>query len=127
MKKTKAKKQQQTRRHARVRSQVKGSALKPRLSVYRSNRGMFLQLIDDESGRTLVSAGMKEIKIGAKAPSAGGQTAGKLNASQELGKLIAQKAKDKKITKVVFDRSHYKYHGRTKAAADGARAGGLEF
>lgn len=117
MDKTKAKKQQQIRRHNRVRSTVKGSAAKPRLSVYRSNRGMFLQLIDDASGKTLASAGVKEVKA----------EGGKVNVSKELGKLIAKKAADKKISQAVFDRGSYKYHGRTKAAAEGAREGGLQF
>lgn len=117
MDKNKAKNKQQKRRHVRVRSKIAGTAERPRLSVFRSNRGMFLQLIDDDSGRTLASATFKEIK----------KTAGKVGLSQELGKLLAEKAKAKKISRVVFDRSSYKYHGRVKAAAEGARAGGLEF
>jgi large subunit ribosomal protein L18 len=106
------------RRHARIRAKIKGTAECPRFSVFRSNRGMFLQLIDDESGKTLVSAGVKEIK------------AKKLKKSEmaaELGKLLASKAIAKKIGKVVFDNSFYKFHGRIKAAAEGARAGGLKF
>lgn len=121
MDKIKKKKQQQARRHSRVRAKISGNEFQPRLSVFRSNRAMFLQLIDDLSGRTLVSASAKEIK------KAAGKTAGKIDLSKELGKLIAQKAKTLKITKVVFDRGSYKYHGRVKAAADGAREGGLEF
>jgi len=119
MDKNKEKNIQQARRHARVRAKVKGTTARPRLSVYRSNRGMFLQLIDDESGKTLASAGLKELK--------GAKVAGKLAISQELGKLIAEKAKNKKIAEAVFDRGSYKYHGRVKAAAEGARAGGLKF
>jgi len=106
----------QARRHGRVRAKVSGTGARPRLSVFRSNKGMFLQLIDDVSGQTLASATMKEVKA-----------KNKVEAGQELGKLLADKAKTKKINKVVFDRSYYKYHGRVKAAADGARAGGLEF
>lgn len=117
MDKVKAKNQQQARRHARVRARISGTAARPRLSVFRSNRGLFLQLIDDESGKTLVSAGSQEIK------GAGNKTA----LSQTLGQLLAKKATDKKITRVVFDRGFYKYHGRVKAAAEGARAGGLQF
>jgi len=126
MDKTKAKKIKHARRHARVRAKIKGTAARPRLSVYRSNRGMFLQLIDDVSGRTLASAGLKEIKASAPAGKKG-EAVGKQAASQELGKLLAQKALAKKISQVVFDRSSYKYHGRVKAVAEGARAGGLKF
>ncbi len=117
MDKTKVKNKQQARRSARVRSKISGSAARPRLSVYRSNKGMFLQLIDDATGQTLASAALKEIK----------NFPNKVEAGKELGKLIAQKAKDKKISQVVFDRSSYKYHGRVKAVADGAREGGLVF
>lgn len=105
------------RRHGRVRAKVSGSAERPRLSVYRSNKGMYLQLIDDLDGKTLASASLRELKAAGK----------KTEASQELGKLLAKKAKEKKIDRVVFDRGSYKYHGRVKAAAEGARAGGLEF
>jgi large subunit ribosomal protein L18 len=117
MDKNKAKNQQQARRHARVRAKVSGTATCPRLSVFRSNRGMFLQLVDDEAGKTLASAAVKELK----------QPGTKTEASKELGKLIAEKAKSKKIEAVVFDRGSYKYHGRVKAAAEGAREGGLNF
>jgi large subunit ribosomal protein L18 len=127
MNKDKAKNRQQARRHARVRAKIKGTAARPRLSVYRSNRGMFLQLIDDVNGQTLASAGLKEIKDGAPVAKPKGEASGKQTASQELGKLIAKKALEKKISQVVFDRSSYKYHGRVKAAAEGARAGGLKF
>lgn len=117
MDKIKEKTQREARRHGRVRAKISGTAARPRLSVFRSNKGMFLQLIDDLNGQTLASAGTKEAK-GVK---------NKIELSQELGKLIAQKAKDKKIVKVVFDRGAYKYHGRVKGAAEGARSGGLEF
>ena len=118
MNRQKAKQTQRIRRHARIRAKIKGTAKCPRLSVFRSNRGMALQLIDDEAGKTLVSAVAKEIK------------AKKLNKTQlaeELGKLLAGKAVAKKIGQVVFDKSFYKFHGRIKAAAEGARAGGLKF
>ena len=117
MNKIKGKRQQQLSRHRRVRAKIAGTELKPRLSVFRSNKGMFLQLIDDSTGTTIASAGTKEVK----------KTAGKVDLGKELGKLIAQKAKTKKVTKAVFDRGSYKYHGRVKAAAEGAREGGLEF
>jgi len=117
MDKNKAKQQKDLRRHARVRSTISGTAQCPRLSVFRSNQGMFLQIIDDLAGVTLASASSKEIK-----------TAGlKTDISRELGLLIAKKAKEKGVSKVVFDRSSYRYHGRVKAAAEGARTGGLEF
>ncbi|MFA5023624.1 MAG: 50S ribosomal protein L18 [Patescibacteria group bacterium] len=117
MDKNKAKTQKNIRRHARVRSKISGTALCPRLSVFRSNQGMYLQLIDDLNGQTLASAYQKEIKTAAN----------KTDLGKELGKLIAQKANAKKITQVVFDRRSYKYHGRVKAAAEGAREGGLKF
>lgn len=117
MDKNKAKNQKNIRRHARVRSTISGTAACPRLSVFRSNRGMFLQLIDDLAGVTLASASTLELKTKAK----------KIDLGKELGLLIATKAKAVKVTKVVFDRSSYKYHGRVKAVAEGAREGGLEF
>ena len=117
MDKNKLKNARQDRRHGRVRAKVSGSELRPRLSVFRSNRGMFLQLINDGNGQTLVSAHTKEIK----------SDASKSDKSMELGKLLAEKAKAKNITAVVFDRGCYKYHGRVKAVADGAREGGLQF
>lgn len=117
MDKNKAKNQKNIRRHAKVRSTISGTADVPRLSVFRSNRGMFLQLIDDLAGKTLASASTIELKTKAV----------KIDLSKELGLLIVKKAKALNITKVVFDRSSYKYHGRVKAAAEGAREGGLQF
>ncbi len=117
MDKNKVNKARQKRRHNRVRAKISGTASCPRLSVYRSNRAMFLQLIDDEAGKTLASASTIEVKEAGK----------KTEISLNLGKLIAKKAKAKDISKVVFDRGSYKYHGRVKAAADGAREGGLIF
>ncbi|MHB8904429.1 MAG: 50S ribosomal protein L18 [Patescibacteria group bacterium] len=115
----KVKKQKQIRRHAKVRSQINGTIERPRFSVFRSNKGLFLQLIDDLNGKTLVSVSNSDIKEKQKGT--------KTDLSFELGKLIAEKAKAKKITAVVFDRGSYKYHGRVKAVADGAREGGLLF
>jgi len=120
----KIKKINRNRRHGRVRAKVKGTALRPRLNIFRSNVGIFAQLIDDEAGKTLVSAASKEIKP------AKGKTAdmgAKIKNSFELGKLLAEKAGKKKISSIVFDRGGYKYHGRVKAVADGAREGGLKF
>jgi large subunit ribosomal protein L18 len=107
-----------TIRHKRVRAKVSGTGLCPRLCVFRSNKGMFIQIIDDQKGITLVSADSHEIK---------GKTMKKSDASFELGKLIAKKALEKKIDNVIFDRGGNKYHGRVEAAAKGAREGGLLF
>ncbi len=117
MNKEKIKKNKQIRRRGRIRVKVKGTAKRPRLSVFRSNKGMYLQLIDDNSGITLASAASSEVK----------KTDKKEVISFELGKIIAKKGLDKKIENVVFDRGGNKYHGRIKAAADGAREGGLKF
>ena len=109
-------------RHARVRKALFGSAEKPRLSVYRSLKSMMVQLIDDQSGKTLCYVSGKEAgkaKVEDKT--------GKIAQSYILGKKLAEKAKAKGITKAVFDRGGYKYHGRVKAVADGAREGGLNF
>lgn len=103
-------------RHIRVRSVVSGTASRPRLSVFRSLGHIYAQLIDDTSGRTLASASsQKQGKFK------------KTDASDMVGKQIAEKAKELKIDKVVFDRGGYKYHGRVKALAEAARAGGLKF
>ncbi len=114
----KKKRQARLRRHKRVRARVFGTAEVPRLCVYRSNKGMFVQLIDDQAGRTLVSANNKEVKVD------GGS---KTEVAREIGKLIAKKALEKNISKVVFDRGGYKYHGRVRAVAEGARENGLNF
>ncbi|HNX10870.1 MAG TPA: 50S ribosomal protein L18 [bacterium] len=106
------------RRHVRVRAKIEGTAARPRLNVFRSNTGLFLQLIDDVKGVTLVSADSKELKD-VKKP--------KLELAKTLGELLAKKAQDKKISAVVFDRGGYRYHGRVKAVAEGARQGGLQF
>ncbi len=105
-------------RHRRVRSKVIGTSIVPRLSVFRSNKGMYLQLIDDSKHRTLVSAGVKEIKD---------KKIKKLVMAHDLGVIIAKKAIKINIQKIVFDKGGYKYHGRVKAVADGARDGGLQF
>lgn len=111
------------RRQTRVRKVIIGSAERPRLNVFRSLSGMYAQLIDDATGVTLLSA---HTKTDAKNGDAGERT-GKIAEAYKLGKNIAEKAKAKGITKVVFDRAGYKYHGRVKAVAEGAREGGLEF
>ncbi|MFA5029659.1 MAG: 50S ribosomal protein L18 [Patescibacteria group bacterium] len=116
MKKTKQKNQTKIRRKARIRAKIKGTSERPRLSVYRSLEHLYVQLVDDTKGRTLVSASDKEVK--------GGKT--KTAQAYELGKLVAQKAAGQKITVVVFDKGAFKYHGRVKALADGAREAGLK-
>ena len=116
MNKEKARTRKNVRKHARVRAKIKGTAKRPRLSVFRSNKGMYLQLIDDIKSITLASVSSKEIKKKDK----------KLKVSFELGKLIARKAIKKNIKLAVFDKGISKYHGRVKAVAEGAREGGLK-
>lgn len=107
-------------RHGRVRGKMSGTTEIPRLNVFRSNSQIFAQIIDDSEGKTLVSASSldKELKL---------KNGGNIEAATKVGTLIAKKAKDAKIKQVVFDRGGYLYHGRTKALAEAARAGGLEF
>lgn len=105
------------RRAVRTRAKIFGTAARPRLSVFRSNKHIYAQLIDDEGGKTLLCASDLEIK----------QKDKKTDIAGAVGKQLAQKAKTVKIKAVVFDRGGYKYHGRVKALADGAREGGLEF
>ncbi|MFA6171054.1 MAG: 50S ribosomal protein L18 [Patescibacteria group bacterium] len=107
------------RRKNRIRAKISGTKERPRLSVFKSNKGIYLQLIDDSIGKTLVSARVNELKAvkGMK----------KTDRGFELGKFLAAKAKEKGIEKIVFDRGGYKFHGRVKAVADGAKEGGLVF
>jgi large subunit ribosomal protein L18 len=114
----KEKQKRNKRRHNKVRTRVFGTKDKPRFSVYRSNKGIYVQLIDDLEETTLVSADSKEIKD---------DISGKVAVSFEVGKMLAEKALKKDIKKVVFDRGSYHYHGRVKAVAEGAREGGLDF
>ncbi|MDP9304643.1 MAG: 50S ribosomal protein L18 [Actinomycetota bacterium] len=107
------------RRHKRVRGKVSGTVERPRLVVTRSNRGIVAQLVDDLQGRTLASASWLQVKKTFKGDK-------KLQAA-EVGKLLAESAKQAKIESVVFDRGGYLYHGRVKALADAAREGGLRF
>lgn len=119
MSKTILKQLNRTRRHNRVRAKITGTAKRPRVSVFKSNRNIFVQLIDDESSKTILSS-----KI------SGGKSKVKGNKSDkaaEIGKAVAEKAKTAGISEVVFDRGGYKYHGRVKALAEGLRAGGLKF
>ncbi len=122
MAQTIAKSKARKRRHLRVRKKVAGSPESPRLSVYRSLKHIYAQLIDDHSGRTLAFASTLD-------PSLRGQTETVDNkaAARMAGELLAQRALEKGIKKVVFDRGGFLYHGRIKALADGARSQGLEF
>jgi large subunit ribosomal protein L18 len=108
------------RRHRRVRKKIAGTAARPRLAVFRSNQGVFAQLVDDETGRTLAAADWLALK---KAGFKGNKT----EQASEVGKALARAAREAGITACVFDRGGYLYHGRVKALADGAREGGLEF
>ena len=104
--------------HFRIREKMSGTAERPRLNIYRSLNHMYAQVIDDATGTTLVSASSSESKM---------KTGGNVAAAKEIGKLVAEKAQEKGIKKVVFDRGGYLYHGRVKALADAAREAGLEF
>ncbi len=115
-----AKREKRKRRHRRVRAVIRGTAEFPRLSVFRSNKHIYAQIIDDEKGETLISSSDLELP---KANKKGKKT----DVAFAVGEIIAQKAKKKKIIKVKFDRGGYKYHGRIKALASGARKGGLKF
>jgi large subunit ribosomal protein L18 len=117
------KKFKKQRRQAKVRAKISGTAERPRLNVNRSNRSLFVQVIDDTKGITLACAHTREL---AKDKSKKAKMTG-VEAGFELGKIIARKAGDKNIKSVVFDRAGYNYHGRVKAVAQGAREGGLEF
>jgi large subunit ribosomal protein L18 len=113
-----------TRRHLRVRKKVHGSALRPRLVVSRSTRHIYVQVVDDASARTLVSASTLDEGIrGVPAD----QRGDKKSMAAAVGKLVAERAKAAGIDKVVFDRGGHRYHGRVAALADAAREGGLEF
>ena len=107
-------------RHERVRNKISGTKSVPRLNVFRSNSNVFAQIIDDENGTTLVSASSidKDLKI---------EKGGNIEAATKVGEALAKKAKDAKITEVVFDRGGYLYHGRVKALAEAARENGLKF
>lgn len=118
MNKVKENNNRKERRHGRVRAKVSGTGARPRLSVFRSNKGLYLQLIDDSKGATIVSVHTKELDA---------TKGSKVEQAFLMGKAIAEKALAKNIKQVVFDRGSYKYHGRTEAVAQGAREGGLEF
>ena len=110
--------QQRLRRRRRVRAKVRGSAERPRLSVFRSNRGVFAQLIDDRSGKTIAAVNWIEPDLRKLAP---------MDQAKKVGELIAERAKQAGVESCVFDRGGYRYHGRVRAIAEGAREGGLKF
>ena len=111
--------QARERRHRRIRGKVAGTAERPRLAVFRSNKGIFAQLIDDEAGRTIAGASWLGLPKSFKGD--------KSEQAAEVGKAIAAAGKKAGIESVIFDRGGYLYHGRVKALADGAREGGLKF
>lgn len=108
--------QKRHQRHLRVRKKVTGTAERPRLVIYRSLKHIYAQVVDDATGRTLAAASDAKVGEGRK-----------VERSAAVGRELAEKAKEAGITQVVFDRAGYRYHGRVKAVADGAREGGLEF
>jgi large subunit ribosomal protein L18 len=106
------------KRRRRVRAKVRGTAERPRISVFRSNRGVFAQLIDDDSGRTLAAVSWTEGDLRSLKP---------LEQASKAGQVLAERAKSAGVETAVFDRGGYQYHGRVKALAEGAREGGLRF
>ena len=119
--KAKSRSTKRLHRHKRVRKKVQGSEARPRLNIFRSSKHIYAQIVDDVKGHTLAAASslsqeLEQLKTGANK-----------TAARAVGKLIAQKAKEKNIAQVVFDRGGYLYHGRVKELADGAREGGLKF
>lgn len=114
----KEKREARIRRHVRVRKNISGTSEVPRLNVFRSNKAIYAQVIDDSKGVTLVSSSSLELKL---------QNGGNIEAAQKVGKDIAEKCKKAKINKVVFDRGGFLYHGRVAALAESAREAGLEF
>jgi large subunit ribosomal protein L18 len=112
------KEQGRLKRRRRVRAKVHGTGERPRVSVFRSNRGLFVQLIDDDRGHTIASASWTEPELRTLAP---------MEQARRAGAVLAERAKAAHIERVVFDRGGYRYHGRVKALAEGAREGGLEF
>jgi large subunit ribosomal protein L18 len=110
--------QKRLRRRRRVRAKVRGSAERPRLSVFRSNRGVFAQLIDDDAGRTIAAVNWTEDELRKLDPT---------EQAKRAGELIAERAKSAGVETCVFDRGGYRYHGRVRALAEGAREAGLKF
>lgn len=122
-KKMKAKRERRERAHLRVRKRVRGNAERPRLSIYKSLRYIYAQVIDDDRGTTLAQANSSDPSIREQV---GGSTGGKA-AAKLVGELVAERAREKGVDKVVFDRGGYVYHGRVQALAEAAREKGLQF
>jgi large subunit ribosomal protein L18 len=122
MDRQKAKRKRQLRRRRHVRKRIVGTAERPRLTVFRSNKHIYAQLIDDLAGKTLAAATTNSSDLRDAVPAGGN-----LKAAVAVGTRLAEYAKNKGISKAAFDRGHYRYHGRVKALADAARAGGLQF
>lgn len=108
---------ERVRRKARIRSKIFGTATRPRISIFRSNRYTYAQLIDDEKQRTIAAASTKELS----------RTAKRVDMAIELGKLLAERAKKLGVEAALLDRGSYRYHGRVKAVAEGVRSGGIKF
>jgi large subunit ribosomal protein L18 len=115
---TTTREQARLKRRRRVRAKLHGTSQRPRVSVFRSNRGIFVQLIDDDAGHTLASVSWTEPELRSLAP---------IEQARRAGAMLAERARVAQIERVVFDRGGYRYHGRVKALAEGAREGGLEF
>jgi large subunit ribosomal protein L18 len=109
--------QRRLKRRRRVRAKIRGTAERPRISVFRSNRGIFAQLIDDDSGRTITAVNWTEPELRGLSP---------LEQASKAGQVLAQRASEAGIQEAVFDRGGYQYHGRVKSLAEGAREGGLK-
>ena len=114
-----SRRQARDRRHRRVRKKVEGTASRPRLAVFKSNRYIYAQIIDDEGGRTLVSASSRDKSLAGKTLT--------VDSAADVGKLLAQRANDADVAEVVFDRGGYPFHGRVKALADAVRKAGVKF
>ena len=118
------KQEKRKRRHKKVRAKIFGTSKVPRLCIFKSNKYIYIQLIDDQKGKTVLSSNDLKLK---KTKTKTSSYSGKVSLAREVGKIIAEKAVKKGIKEIVFDRSGYKYHGRVKALAEGAREGGLKF
>lgn len=122
MAKWRTRQERRRRRHFRVRKKILGTAERPRLNVYRSEKHIYAQIIRDDIGHTLVSASTLDPELRQRLA-----TTSDVQAAREVGRLLAQRALARGITRVAFDRGGYRYHGRVRALAEGAREGGLEF
>lgn len=115
------------RRHVRIRKKVHGTGDRPRLVVHRSLRNIEGQVVDDDAGRTMVGFSTLSPAFREAAPGDGDENGGKVGAARAAGKMLAEQARERGVVRVVFDRGGFRYHGRVKAFAEGAREGGLEF